>query len=167
MDVNTLNTAVNIGVQDAYDTQIVKSVWSKNSMSNFTASDFQKENNICEKVYEAQGAEAYNRCYNAAVSSNTPSHNALVTKYAEALSKGYSKDFESFKRKTNTLSAVGDIAKGLIGNFLNKFGSENTSDSEGAYNYEQEPKNNTGLYVGIGLLTVIGIGTAIYFARRK
>ena len=170
MDVNTMYAAADLGLQDEYDTQIVKNVWNdSSSFANFTAKDFEGETNMCEGVYEKQGAEGYSKCYNAAISSNTPEHNALALKYAKALEKGYSKDFESFKKKTGTLSSIGDIATGLLGGLLDNFASGNKDGNiqVGGYEYAPQPKSRTGLYVGIGLVAVLGIGTAIYFATRK
>lgn len=168
MDINTMYAAVDLGIQDEYDTQIIKNVWNtdNSSFANFTEKDFAGETNMCEGVYEAQGADAYAKCRSAAMSADTPQHNALAVKYAKALEGGYSKDFESFKKKSATLSAIGEIGAGLLGGLLDRFSSGNS----GTGGYEDSPlppKSRTGLYIGIGLVAVLGIGTAIYFATRK
>jgi len=175
MDLNTMLAASSVGRQDGYDTQIIKEVWANfptdGDMSSFTAADFEGETNICEKAYESQGSEAYNNCYAAAISSNTPEHNALVRKYAEAQAKGYSKDFASFKNKTGNLSALGDLATGIL---TSLFGNKGGKGSEGGTRLTDEKflnpdlgKSKTGLYIGIGAVVLAGIGTAIYFATRN
>ena len=177
MDVNTMLAAASVGRQDDYDTQIIKEVWADfptdGDMSNFTKKDFEGETNVCEKAYEAQGSEAYSRCYQAALAANTPEHNALVERYAAAQAKGYSKDFAAFKKKTGTLSAIGDLATGILGSLFGKSTSSSTRSTSGGgedYNKEKYPepeKPKTLLYVGIGAVVIIGIGTAIYFYNRK
>jgi hypothetical protein len=170
MDVNTLYAAVDLGAQEEYDTQIVKEVWN-NDTSNFTQSELGSETNICEATYESQGADAYNRCYNAALSCGSDSNcNALAVKYAQALNSGYSTSFEDFKKKTGTLSAVGEIATGLLGGLLGKLGGgsrEGDIQLGGGGYYEPQQKSNKGMYIGIGIVALIGIGAAVYFARKK
>lgn len=173
MDVNTLYAAVDLGAQDAFETEILKEVWSNNNLSfqNFTSKDFEGETNICEKVYEKLGSEGYNKCYNAAISSNTARHNALVTKYAEAQAKGYTKSFEQFKR-SSTLGTIGDIAGGLLSGLFgnsdsgSQGGGTQGGGTQGGY-YPPQKESKTGLYIGLGAVALIGIGTAIYFATRK
>jgi hypothetical protein len=174
MDINTMYAAANVGLQDDYETQIIKEVWQKASsdMSNFTKADFEKEDNICEKVYEAQGSTAYGMCYNAAISANTAAHNALIGRYAEAQVKGYQKDFESFKKKSSTLGALGNLAEGILGGLLGDKRRDGTSNDSsvsvgGGGTYQPPEKSKLGLYIGLGAVALVGIGTAIYFFTRK
>lgn len=167
MDVNTMYAASDLGLQDEYDTQIVKEVWS-NSMSNM---DAESSSANCEKAYEAQGAEAYNKCYNASLSCGTDSAcNAIAKKYGEALARGYSKDFESFKKRTGLLSQAGEIGKDILGGVLSGLGLSNSNNTSGrnsgAY-YDEPKRSNTGLYIGLGIVALAGISAAIYFARKK
>ena len=176
MDINSMMTQAALSAQEDYETQIVKEVWgdfpSNGDMSNFTAKDFDVDPNMCDGVYESQGSDAYNKCYTAAISANTPEHNALVVKYIAAQEKGYTKDFESFKKKTGTLSAIGDLASGILTSFFGNKTNPNTNTNTsggtrtGGYYPEPEP-SKTGLYIGIGVVAVIGIGAAIYFFNRK
>lgn len=176
MDINSMMTQAALSAQEDYETQIVKEVWgdfpTNGDMSNFTAKDFDVDPNMCDGVYEAQGSDAYNKCYTAAISANTPEHNALVVKYIAAQEKGYTKDFESFKKKTGTLSAIGDLASGILtsffGNKTNPNTNTNTSGGTRTGGYYPEPeKPKTALYIGIGVVAVVGIGAAIYFFNRK
>jgi hypothetical protein len=159
--------ASQLGLQDEYDTQIIKSVWNNDSdMSNMTA---QKASDSCEIVYESQGSDAYNKCYNAALSCGSDTNcNALAVKYSQALAKGYSKDFESFKKKSSFMSNAGEISGGIISGLLASLGggNEDRINVGGGY-YEAPPKSKTGLYIGIGAVALIGIGAVIYFARKK
>jgi len=177
MDVNSMMTQAALTAQEDYETQIVKEVWAdfptNGDMSNFTAKDFDKDPNMCDKVYELQGSSAYNMCYTAAIASNTPEHNALVTRYIAAQEKGYKKDFESFKKKTGTLSAIGDLASGVL---TSLFGNKSNQAQQGGFNqggirtgdvYPEPDKPRTALYIGIGVVALIGIGTAIYFYNKK
>ena len=145
MDINTMIAASMIGKQEEYDTQIVKDVWN-NEMLGFTEEDFKGESNMCEAAYEAQGSEAFNKCRAAALACGSDeSCNKLAVKYAAALVKGYSKDFESFKKKTSTLSAIGDIATGILsGIFGGKQGGGqgNIQVGGGAYYPPQEKSKN-------------------------
>ena len=174
MDINTMYAAANVGLQDDYETQIIKEVWQKASsdMSNFTKADFEKEDNVCEKVYEAQGSTAYGMCYNAAISSNTAAHNALIERYAEAQVKGYQKDFESFKKKSSTLGALGNLAEGILGGLLGDKRRDASSNNSsvtvgGGGTYDPPKESKLGLYIGLGAVALVGIGTAIYFFTRK
>lgn len=165
MDINTMYAASQLGKQDEYDTQIVKDVWNQDFSNASTDSD------MCEAAYEAQGAEAFNKC-NAAIAScgSDSTCRELAKKYSQALQGGYSKSFEDFKKKTGTLAAVGDIASGLLGGLLSNLGGGSREGDiqvgGGAY-YEPQQKSNMGLKIGIGILALAGIGTAIYFATRK
>lgn len=162
MDINTFYAASNLGVRDEYNTQIVKDVWSK-SMSNMTEIE---ASDSCEAVYEAQGSDAFTRCRNAALScNNDDACKTLSSKFNAALIKGYSGDFESFKKKSNVLANLGEISGGIIKGLLNGGSSYNNSNTDNGY-YDK-PKNNTALYIGIGAVALIGIGVAIYFARKK
>ncbi len=141
-------------------------------MSNVTKADFEKEDNICEKVYEAQGSTAYGMCYNAAISANTAAHNALIERYAEAQVKGYQKDFESFKKKSSTLGALGSLAEGILGGLLGDKRRDIASDGSsvtvgGNAKYPPPEESKLGLYIGLGAVALVGIGTAIYFFTRK
>jgi hypothetical protein len=175
MDVNSMMTQAALTAQEEYENQIVKEVWAdfptNGDMSNFTAKDFDKDPNMCDGVYELQGSDAYNLCYTAAISANTPEHNALVTRYIQAQEKGYKKDFESFKKKTGTLSAIGDLAGGILTSiFGNKTNSTNTSgNTRTDYTRDEvtDEKPKTGLYIAIGAVAIVGIGAAIYFFNRK
>ena len=173
MDLNTMFAASSVGRQDAYDKQIIKEVWANfttdGGMSNFTKADFEAETNICEKAYEAQGSEAYSNCYNAAISANTPEHNALVSKYAEAQAKGYSKDFNSFKKKTGTLSALGDIASGILGSLLGGGKSKSSTDTttERVYVPDDDEGLSTGAKIGIGVGALAVVGVVVFLIIRK
>ena len=176
MDVNTMYAAANVGLQDDYETQIVREVWQSSNMSNFTKADFEKDPNMCDRVYEAQGSDGYNKCYNAAIASNTSDHNALVEKYIEAQVKGYTKDFESFKKKTKregALGTLGNLTESILGSLLgdNRKNQESGDDiTIGGRKYkvpEEDEKSKIGLYIGLGAVALIGIGTAIYFISRK
>ena len=166
MDLNTMFAASSVGRQDDYDTQIIKEVWANfptdEDMSNFTVADFEGETSICEKAYESQGSGAYTKCYEAAISANTPEHNALVTKYAEAQAGGYSKDFSAFKTKTNVLG----LAKGLLDSLFAPADKKPNSFRTGE-TFKKEEESKTGLYIGIGAVVLVGIGTAIYFGTRR
>tara|TARA_R110000822_G_scaffold46670_3_gene124204 strand:- start:14638 stop:15141 length:504 start_codon:yes stop_codon:yes gene_type:complete len=167
MDLNTMFAASSVGRQDDYDTQIIKEVWANfptdEDMSNFTKADFEGETSICEKAYESQGSVAYNKCYEAAISANTPEHNALVTKYAEAQAGGYSKDFSAFKTKTNVLG----LAKGLLDSLFAPADKKHSNSFRTGETYPKEEESKTGLYIGIGAVVLVGIGTAIYFGTRR
>ena len=165
MDVNTMYAAAALGLQDEYDTQIVKDVWN-NSMSNMNAGESTKN---CFSVYEAQGSTAEGMCYQAGLSCGSDTDcNALAVKYAEALAGGYSKDFESFKKKSSFLVKAGEITGGILSGLLTSLGGDkdNQIDVGGGY-YEPQKKSRTSLYIGIGVVAVIGIGVAIYFARKN
>ena len=157
-----------VGRQDAYDTQIVKEVWNNAEMLEFTAKDFEGETNMCEATYEAQGAEAFNKCRAAALScGEDKTCDGIAVRYAAALEKGYSKSFEDFKKKTNTLAAIGDIATGILGGLFNKGGSQSNIQVGGGAYYPPQEKSKKGLYLALGAVAVVGIGVAIYFARKK
>lgn len=154
--------ASTIGLQDDYDTQIIKDVWN-NSMSNMNDVE---SSSSCEAVYESQGSSAYNKCYQASLSCGSDSKcDILAKKYAQALVGGYSKDFESFKNKSNILSSAGEIAGSLLSGLLGK--NENDTQIGGGGYYAPQSKSNKGLYIGIGVVALIGIGTATYFALKK
>lgn len=45
---------------------------------------------------------------------------------------------------------------------------DNKQYGSGTYNTTPvETKNNTGLYIGLGVLAVVGVGVAIYFIRKN
>ena len=178
MDINSMMTQAALSAQEDYETQIVKEVWAdfptNGDMSNFTAKDFDVDPNMCDSVYESYGSDAYNKCYTAAISANTPEHNALVVRYIAAQEKGSKQTFEQFKRKTGAMAAIGDLASGILtsffGNKTNPNTNTNTNTSGGIKTggfYPEPEKSKTGLYIGIGVVAVIGIGAAIYFFNRK
>ena len=88
-----------------------------------------------------------------------------MVKYSKALVKGYSGDFASFKKKSGVLASIGEIGGGLLRGLLGN--KENGVQVGGDGYYPEPPKSRTGLYIGIALVAVIGIGAAIYFARKK
>jgi len=166
MDSTYYMTIAALGAQEEYDTQIVKQVWNEDN-SNFTETE---AGNNCEAAYEKQGASVYNKCRAAGISCGKDAAcNAMATKYAAALTSGYSKDFETFKKKTNGLAAVGEIGGAFLSGILDRIGGRggsvaSPSDSQ---DYIPTKKSNTGLYIGIGLVAVVGIGVAIYYGTKK
>lgn len=165
MDVNTMYAASSLGLQDEYDTQIIKDVWNNDvDMSNMNAGEATK---ACRAVYESQGVKAEEKCYNAALSCGSDANcNALAVKYAQALAGGYSKDFESFKKKSNILSQAGEIAGGILSGLLGGLGGKDRIDVEDD-TYIPPPPTPIGLYIAVGVLAVVGIGLTIYFVRKK
>lgn len=169
MNPNTAYMSLaSISSQDAYDDQIIKEVWSKD-FSNFSA---QQAQNNCEAVYERMGANAYNRCYQAGVScKNDATCNELAKKYSAAILKGYSKDFESFKKRSGTISTIGEVGGNILGNLLNKLQGKEAEGGEeydaGADYATPQPKSKTGLIIGITLGGLAVIGGIIYLATRK
>jgi hypothetical protein len=171
MDSYYLHTVRTLGMaakQDEYDTQIVKEVWA-DDYSNLSE---QQSADACEFVYESQGSGAYNKCYQAYL--NCGSDASCVTmaqKYAQALAKGYSKDFESFKRKSNILGQTGEVVGGLLTGLFGDRRRDNQNwnqNWQGGGTWNQPPRRqNTGLFVGLGLVALVGIGAAVYFARKK
>ena len=173
MDINSMMAQYAIDKQADYETQIVKEVWAdfptNGDMSNFTAKDFDVDPNMCDAVYESQGSDSYNKCYTAAISANTPAHNALVVRYIAAQEKGSKQTFEQFKTKTGTMAAIGDLAAGILTSFFGKpktNTSGNTSGNSRVYVPEPEPPK-TGMYIGIGVGVLAVVGVGIYLATRK
>lgn len=161
--VRTLGKAA---TQDEYDTQIVKEVWT-DDYSNLNEGEATQ---ACVNVYKARGVEAEQRCYNAYVGcGNNNKCNAIAAKYAEALERGYSKDFESFKKKSSVLAQTGEVIGGFLSGLLgDRRDNQNWNQGMQGGNWNQPPpRRNTGLIVGVGLLAVVGIGAAIYFANKK
>lgn len=164
MDANTLYAAASVGKQAASDEQIIKEVWSEEH-SNMTA---EESVDNCDAAYEKQGAEAYNKCYQASLGCKDADCNILAKKYAKALSKGYSGSFEEFKKKSANMSALGDLGKTIFGGLLANLANKKRNNGKGADDtvYPQE-KSKTGLYIGLGFVALVAIGTTIYFATRK
>jgi hypothetical protein len=162
MDSNTLYVASIVGSQEDYNDSIVRDVWSEDH-SNMTATQAE---NACEAVYEAQGADAFNKCRAAGIAcGGDKSCNAIHAKYARALAKGYKGSYEDFKRRSETLSSLGQLGLNLVSGL---FGSKDQSSSGGTYRDDTPPPPpKTGLYIVLGLLAAAGIGTAIYFATKK
>jgi len=161
MDVNTLFAASSIGRQDDIDSKIVKQVWGE-SHSNMTAVEV---SDTCEHLEE--DFTAIKKCTKAAMSCVRDSDcDEMAKRYAKALGKGYSKDFEDFKRRSASLAQAGDLGKEILSWFAK--GNYRKGDNQ---NYDVYPQNakksNTGLYIGLGVVAVAAIGVTIYFATRK
>ena len=168
MDTYTLYAARTIGMkskQDEYDTQIVKEVW-QNKFSNLTEEQSAK---ACQFVYDSQGSSAYEKCNQAYLSCGTDGGCVSVAqKYAEALAKGYSKDFEAFKKKTNFLTSTGELIGGVLSGFVGSQTGRNNQVNFGTGGFYQPPRRTpAGTYIGIALLAIVGIGAGIYFYRKS
>ena len=94
----------------------------------------------CESLYETEGAEAYNRCYE------------------DALKK------KGFTDWLTTAKDAGWIDKGM--DFISGMGKPR-GGGETVIITTDKPKSNTGLYVAVGAIALIGVGAAIYFGTRK
>lgn len=161
MDSNTLYAASLVGSQQDYDDAIIRDVWAEDH-SNMTSTQAE---NACERAYESQGADAYNKCRAAGIScGNDKACDAIHAKYAAALARGYSGSFEDFKRRSDTLNSLGQLGISLVSGL---FGGRDQQAQGGGAPYVAPPqKSRTGLYVVLGLVAVAGIGTAIYFANK-
>tara|TARA_B100000963_G_scaffold8974_2_gene7071 strand:- start:6385 stop:6855 length:471 start_codon:yes stop_codon:yes gene_type:complete len=148
---------------------IMHAVWrGKAGFSNAVTSQSDIER-ICEPVYEKFGAEGeggYNACYSATnlcVGSPTLCSEAQIwEKYSQALSEGYSADFQSFKRRSQLagyLTAAGQILQGL---FTNK----EQAPPPGTGSVQPMKSDNTMIWV-IGGVAVLGLGVGIYFLTRN
>ena len=92
--------------------------------------------------------------------------------YRQALKEGWSNGDGKFKDWVDKANEKGWIDQGIAifgalatSGMFNKNNS-GSGDTTGYYPPPPPPRNNTLLYV-LGGLTVIGIGTAIYFATKK
>ena len=150
---------------------IMHRVWrGKAGFSNAVTSQSDIER-VCEPVYEKFGAEGeggYNACYSATnlcVGSPTLcSESQIWEKYSQALSEGYTADFQSFKRRSQIsgyLTAAGQILQGIFGN--QQQAPTSNPNSGGVVPMK---KDNTMAYV-IGGIAVVGLGIGIYFLTRK
>jgi len=168
MDNNTYYAAAMLGRQQEYDDQIIKKVWS-NDYQNMTE---QEASDSCEDVYEKQGSTAFNKCRSALIScGNDATCTAISKKYSEALSGGYSGTFEDFKKRSGTLSSLGQIGTTFLTGLLANLAAKNQGNTQVAPDGNTPPPppppSNTGLYIGLGLVAVLGIGAAVYFGTRS
>ena len=124
---------------------------------------------ICEPIYEAQGADVFNLCQNAASTSDDL---ALVTEYANKLKSGYTKDFKTFSRNKN----LGQAGTTLLTSTLhNLFGTNpaTTSNTASAYQTqlqadEEKKKAKKKIIIGVSVAVVlIGTGIFIYYKMKK
>lgn len=111
--------------------------------SNMTSQDAE---NQCEKIHNTD--ESVKSCVDNLLNESSES-------------KG------SFGDWMKTAKGAGWIDKGLtlLSGGDNNQGDINTRNNNN--NKYNTPQNNTALYIGIGVVALIGIGVAIYFARKK
>lgn len=172
MDSNTMYAASMVGGQDDYNDYIVKQVWEDTS-SNFSNMTIDSAQVLCNPVADKQGSSAYGRCMDAANGCREDETcNTAAKKYAKALAKGYKGSFADFKKRSSNLAAAGAIASDLLGGILSQLGGGQDAgagtDGRDDYNTPPPPpKKKIGLYIALGAVALIGIGTAIYFARKK
>lgn len=177
MDTNAMYAAAMVGRQADYDDFIIKEAWAEDGFESMTTASAQA---TCSVVHEKQGSEAYSRCMDAANScGSSKTCDTTAIKYAKALSKGYSKSFDDFKKRSETLAGLGKLGMDLGGAILtilggNKEGGSDEGGGGSTYCLEnpydalcQPKKSRTGLYIGLGVLAVGAIGAAIYFGRKK
>ena len=170
MNSNTLYAAAMVGRQADYDDQIIKEAWEEDGYNNMAEL---KAQDACEAAYEAHGADVYGKCRAAGISCGSDAGcDAVFLKYAKALKKGYKGSFADFKKRSKNLAAIGTIGLDFIGGLLGKIGSGRDGGEGGgdygAYGgYAPPQKSRTGLYIGLGLVAVVGVGVAIYFANKK
>jgi len=158
MDVNTLYAASSIGSQDDLDTKIIKEVWAEgySAMNAFDS----------EVNCSGLDGKTYSDCYEASRNCGADKAcNEMATKYAKALQGGYRKDFEAFKAKTESLGKLGELGKDIFNWLARGRGQETVVAPQ--FQPQSEVKPKTGLYIGLGILAVAAIGTAIYFATKK
>jgi hypothetical protein len=158
-----------VGRQEDYNDAIIRDVWAE---EEYEGMNLTKATDICQSLKNTHGAEAWNKCKDAAVGcKNDSACDTVAEKYAKALSRGYKGSFSDFKRRSENLAAAGMIGMDLVSSLLSRIGSgrDNTGggDYGGGYDYDPTPKPRTGLYIALGLVAVAGIGAAIYFAKKK
>ena len=115
-----------------------------------------KIDSYCEPIYEKYGAERFNLCQQAA---STSDDEALVAQYVQKLKEGYTKDFRTFKKNQNLLSAGSTL---LTSSLHNLFGTNpaTTSNTASAYQAqldsdEQKRKAKRNLIIGLSVIKSI------------
>lgn len=125
---------------------------------------------ICEPVYEKfgsfqSGADMYNICYASVekcVNNPAECNEALVwEKYSEAITKGYTADFETFKKRSQLAGYITNVGQLIQGFFQN----QNQAPTQPT-TVTPEKSNNTPLIIG-GVVLLVGLGTGIYFLTKK
>jgi len=124
---------------------------------------------ICEPVYERFGAEGdggYNSCYSAVelcVNSPSQCNEALVwEKYSEAISQGYTADFQSFKKRSQIAGYITNLGQLIQGFVQNK----NQAPTQSTNVMPEQKSISTPLIIG-GVVLLVGLGAGIYFLTKK
>ena len=123
----------------------------------------------CEPIYESLGAEQFNRCQQAAASSDDE---ALVAKYANKLTSGYTKSFDTYVRNEGLKETGSSV---LVSTLHNLFNTNPATTSPTANQYqsqlladEEKKKAKRKLYIGLGIgAAVITAGIVIYMKTKK
>jgi hypothetical protein len=165
MNANVLYNSAMIGERVLSNDEIIKSVWAEDSYESMTA---MQADTLCGDL----GDSVYGKCMNAANQCGSDaSCDVVARKYAKALGKGYQGSFDAFKKRSQNLANLGEMALGAFGNLFSKIGSGG-SDEASMYDDSYTGGNDSGgsgsgLLIGVGVLAVIGIGVGIYFATKK
>lgn len=164
MDSNLMYLASSVGIDKIRQDEIIKSVWNEEEHSNMSVTSAES---LCGSLDDS----SYGRCMNAANSCGSDSKcDTVARKYAKALGKGYAGSFNDFKKRSENLANLGELALSAIGGLFGggRNGGQNEGyDSNGGYSGNYDKPSSTGLIIGVSAVALIGIGTAIYFATRK
>ena len=144
-------------------------VWkSKSKFSNAITQPLDIER-VCDPIYDkfgTTGEGGYYACQSAlqlCIDSPTQCNEAnLWETYSQALTQGYSADFQTFKRRSSLagyLTAAGQIIQGF-------FHNKEQAPAPGSTLPEPMKKDNTLAFV-IGGVALVGLGVGIYFLTRK
>jgi hypothetical protein len=171
MDNTLLYQAMSVGKEITEQDDILREVWQEEE-ENFSGLAAVEAQNICEDAYEKQGADVYNQCYAAATScGNDSTCDTIAKKYAKALGKGWQGTFEQFKTRSSNVDVLTNFGLNALGTWLSG-GSQGGQQPSGGSTVVyagggDSGKSNTGMYVGLGVLALVGIGAAIYFGGKK
>lgn len=133
------------------DSQIVKNAWLNESYLTFTAPEI---GDMCNQA----PVTATKMCLAAGDSCKDGDEKCAEAfrRYVTALSKGYKKDFEKFKKESSILGYIGTGLSVAAGYFADPNDSPEMKTPE-------EKKKHTALIVGVSVSVLVAASIGIYF----
>lgn len=137
------------------DSKIVKNAWLDESYLTFTAAEI---GDLCNKA----PITATKMCLAAGDSCKDGDEKCaeVFKRYVSALSQGYKKDFEKFKKESTILGYIGTGLSVAAGYFSDPNDSPDMKTPE-------EKRKRTALVVGVSVSVLVAASIGIYFYMKN
>lgn len=153
--------AAKIGEKSFAQSNILKDVWENDGWAMFT------DNEIGDKCLEVP-LSANKMCLDAGSSCKGDKKcEEIYLRYIDALKKGYTKNFEAFKKESKAMGYVTTAMTIAAGFFGSRDASPEMKDTDTSKSKDDEKRKKIGLAVGIGIALVTATIITVLVIRSK